>query len=286
MVNKKIQVVECPRDAMQGIKTLIPTQDKVNYINSLIKVGFDIIDFGSFVSPKAVPQMMDTSKVINKLKINDETSLLAIVLNKRGAIDASCFEQIKIVGYPLSISEFFQKNNSNLDIQSSLLIIDDILDICLQNNKILLVYFSMAFGNPYNEEWNINLLLEYIHKIHQKGIKMISLADTNGNASDKLIGDVYSKVCTSFHDLDIGLHLHTHPDSASAKINSAWNAGCQRFDVAIGGYGGCPFKKNKLIGNLSTEQMFNFIAVNNISHSLNSLAFENAYNYSKKIFNL
>ncbi len=286
MVNKKIQIVECPRDAMQGITTFIPTQDKVNYINSLIKVGFDIIDFGSFVSPKAVPQMMDTDKVINDLKIRDKTSLLAIVLNKRGALDASSFEQIKILGYPLSISDFFQKNNSNSDIKSSLSIIDDILDICLQKNKILLIYFSMAFGNPYNEDWSVNLLLKYVHKIHQKGIKMISLADTTGKASDKLIADVYSEVYSSFNNLDIGLHLHTHPDSASAKINSAWNVGCQRFDVSIGGYGGCPFTKSKLIGNLSTEKILNFIAERNITHSLDILAFENAYNFSKKIFNL
>ena len=285
MENKKIQIVECPRDAMQGIKTFIPTKDKVNYINSLIKVGFDIIDFGSFVSPKAVPQMKDTYKVINKLKIQDETSLLAIVLNKRGAVDASSFEQIKILGYPLSISDIFQKNNSNLDIKSSLLIIDDILELCMQKNKTLLIYFSMAFGNPYNEYWDVNLLLELIYKIHQKGIKIISLADTTGNASYKLISDVYSEVYNSFNNLDIGLHLHTHPDSATKKIDSAWNAGCQRFDVSIGGYGGCPFTKSKLIGNLSTEKIMNFIAERKISHSLNNLAFENAYNYSKKIFN-
>ena len=285
MLNKKIKIVECPRDAMQGIQTFIPTQDKVNYINSLIKVGFDIIDFGSFVSAKAVPQMRDTSKVIDKLKMKDKTSLLAIVLNKRGALDASCFEHIKILGYPLSISEFFQKNNSNYDIRSSLLIIDEILDICVQKNKTLLIYLSMAFGNPYHEDWNVNLLLEYIHKISKKGIKMISLADTAGQASDKLISDVYSEARISFNHLDIGLHLHTHPDSAYAKIHSAWHAGCQRFDVAIGGYGGCPFTKNKLIGNLSTEKILNFIAEKNISHSLNTLAFENAYNYSKKIFN-
>ena len=285
MENKKIQIVECPRDAMQGIKTFIPTKDKINYINSLIKVGFDIIDFGSFVSPNAVPQMRDTYKVINELKIQDKTSLLAIVLNKRGAIDASSFEQIKILGYPLSISEFFQKNNSNCDIKSSLLIIDDILNICLKKNKSLLIYFSMAFGNPYNEDWNVNLLLEYVNEISKKGIKMISLADTTGQASDKLITDVYSEVFNSFHHLDIGLHLHTHPDNASSKVHSAWDAGCQRFDVTIGGYGGCPFTKNKLIGNLSTEKILNFIAERNIPHSLNTLAFENAYNYYTKIFN-
>ena len=143
----------------------------------------------------------------------------------------------------------------------------------------------MAFGNPYNEDWSVDLLLKYVHEIHQKGIQMISLADTIGQASDKIIAEVYSKVCSNFNSLDVGLHLHTHPDSAIAKINSAWNAGCQRFDVAIGGYGGCPFTNSQLIGNLSTEKMLNFIADKNIPHSLNTLAFENAYNFSKKIFN-
>ena len=285
MENKKIQIVECPRDAMQGIKRFIPTEDKINYINSLIKVGFDIIDFGSFVSPKAVPQMADTYNVISQLKINDSTSLLAIVLNKRGILDASSFDKINILGYPLSISEIFQKNNSNMDIKSSMLFIDEILNLCEQKNKSLLVYLSMAFGNPYSEEWSINMLLEKIRKLHQKGVRLISLADTTGQASSQLISELYSEVNNNFTDLDIGLHLHCLPDDAIKKIESAWNVGCKRYDVAIGGYGGCPFTNSYLIGNLGTEKILNFIAKNKIPHSLDMLAFENAYNYSKKIFN-
>ena len=285
MENKKIQIVECPRDAMQGINKFIPTEDKINYINSLIKVGFDIIDFGSFVSPKAVPQMSDTYNVISQLKINDSTSLLAIVLNKRGILDASSFEEINILGYPLSISEIFQKNNSNMDIKSSMLFIDEILNLCEQKNKSLLVYLSMAFGNPYSEEWNVNILLEKIRKLYQKGVKSISLADTTGQASSQLISELYSEVNSNFTDLDVGLHLHCHPDDAIKKIESAWSVGCKRYDVAIGGYGGCPFTNSSLIGNLGTEKILNFIAKNKIPHSLDMLAFENAYNYSKKIFN-
>lgn len=285
MENKKIQIVECPRDAMQGINKFIPTEDKINYINSLIKVGFDIIDFGSFVSPKAVPQMADTYNVISQLKINDSTSLLAIVLNKRGILDASSFEEINILGYPLSISEIFQKNNSNMDIKSSMIFIDEILNLCEQKNKSLLVYLSMAFGNPYSEEWNVNILLEKIRKLYQKGVKSISLADTTGQASSQLISELYSEVNSNFTDLDVGLHLHCHPDDAIKKIESAWSVGCKRYDVAIGGYGGCPFTNSSLIGNLGTEKILNFIAKNKIPHSLDMLAFENAYNYSKKIFN-
>lgn len=285
MENKKIQIVECPRDAMQGIKRFIPTEDKINYINSLIKVGFDIIDFGSFVSPKAVPQMADTYNVISQLKINDSTSLLAIVLNKRGILDASSFDKINILGYPLSISEIFQKNNSNMDIKSSMLFIDEILNLCEQKNKSLLVYLSMAFGNPYSEEWSINMLLEKIRKLHQKGVRLISLADTTGQASSQLISELYSEVNNNFTDLDIGLHLHCLPDDAIKKIESAWSVGCKRYDVAIGGYGGCPFTNSSLLGNLGTEKILNFIAKNKIPHSLDMLAFENAYNYSKKIFN-
>ena len=285
MENKKIEIVECPRDAMQGINKFIPTEDKINYINSLIKVGFDIIDFGSFVSPKAVPQMSDTYNVISQLKINDSTSLLAIVLNKRGILDASSFEEINILGYPLSISEIFQKNNSNMDIKSSMIFIDEILNLCEQKNKSLLVYLSMAFGNPYSEEWNVNILLEKIRKLYQKGVKSISLADTTGQASSQLISELYSEVNSNFTDLDVGLHLHCHPDDAIKKIESAWSVGCKRYDVAIGGYGGCPFTNSSLIGNLGTEKILNFIAKNKIPHSLDVLAFENAYNYSKKIFN-
>ncbi|MAZ56022.1 MAG: hydroxymethylglutaryl-CoA lyase [Flavobacteriales bacterium] len=284
-MNNKIKVTECPRDAMQGISQFICTQDKANYINSLFKVGFDIIDFGSFVSPKAVPQMRDTYDLVSLLEITNKTQLLSVVLNKRGALQASSFDSINIIGYPLSISEIFQKNNSNNDIKTSLSIIDEIQNICIKKNKTLLVYFSMAFGNPYGERWNQEILLNYIKKIEEKGVKMISLADTIGNSSITSIQSIYSESSYNFPDLDIGLHLHSERDDVYNKIQSAWNAGCKRFDVAMNGYGGCPFAQNKLIGNIPSEKLLNFLANNNIKHSLDLLAFESAFNQAKFLFN-
>jgi len=280
-----MKIVECPRDAMQGLSTFIPTEKKIDYINSLIKVGYDIIDFGSFVSSKSVPQMRDTVEVIQGLELQDSTSLLSIVLNKRGAVEASSFEQIDIIGYPLSISEVFQQKNSKKTIESSLLLIDEIQDVCIKKNKTLLIYFSMAFGNPYGEYWDVELLLSYIQKIEEKCIKMISLADTIGSATPKLVSSVFNTVIQNFNSLDIGLHLHSTPAETSEKISQAWDAGCNRFDVAIGGYGGCPFAQNDLIGNLSTEKFVNFLTKKKINHSLDLYAFENACNYAKKIFN-
>jgi len=284
-MNKEIQIIECPRDAMQGLQNIIPTKKKADYINSLIEVGFDIIDFGSFVSPKLVPQMADTSDLLKLLKIKDSTSLLAVVLNEKGAIQASSFSDVKVLGYPLSISDIFQKKNTNKNISSSLLLVDKILNICLQKNKKLLIYFSMAFGNPYNEQWNKSILFYHINEIRKKGIDFISLADTIGNSTKESIQDIYIDTKHNFPDLDIGLHLHSQPDLVYGKIESAWNAGCRRFDVAINGYGGCPFAQDKLVGNIPTEKLLNFLADKNIKHSLDLLAFENAYNQSRDIFN-
>jgi hydroxymethylglutaryl-CoA lyase len=264
---------------MQGLKKYIPTQQKAHYINSLIKVGFPIIDFGSFVSPKSIPQMRDTSKVVQMLNVRNDTALLSIVLNKRGALEASNFEEIKFLGYPLSVSEIFQKNNSNKDIKSSLVVVEDIQNICIQKNKTLLVYLSMAFGNPYGEIWSESLLLDYISQIKSRDVKIISLADTIGNSTSDSICSIYNNVNKHFPSLDVGLHLHSEPKDTYNKIKAAWDAGCNRFDVAIGGYGGCPFAQN-----ISTEKIFNFLANNNIKHSLDLLAFEYACNQAKDIF--
>jgi len=285
-MNNKIRITECPRDAMQGLAQFVPTIDKANYINSLIKVGFDVIDFGSFVSPKAVPQMRDTDQLVDLLNITEQTKLLSIVLNKRGALQASNFDQIKILGYPFSISEIFQQKNSNKNIEKSLSIIDDIQNICLQKNKTCLIYFSMAFGNPYGEEWNQTILLNYIEKIAKKGIDMVSLADTIGTSSVESIKDIYSIVYQHFPKLDIGLHLHSRPQNVTSKIQSAWDSGCRRFDVAIHGYGGCPFAQDQLVGNIPTEQLLNFLSHHKINHSLDLLAFESAYNQAKNVFNI
>ena len=283
-MSRKIKITECPRDAMQGLARLIPTEQKATYVNSLMKVGFDIIDVGSFVSPKLVPQMADTSNLLNLLNVDDDTSLLAIVLNRQGAMQASSFDQIQILGYPLSISEIFQKKNSNKDILSSIEVVDQVFNLCIQKNKQLLIYFSMAFGNPYNEKWDKDILFTYMDKIKEKGIKLVSLADTIGNSTIDSIQDIYIDAHSNFSELDIGLHLHSSPDFAYNKIQAAWDAGCDRFDVAISGYGGCPFAQDELIGNIPTEKLITFLADKNINHSLDLLAFENAYNQSRDIF--
>ena len=284
-MKSEIKIIECPRDAMQGISQFIPTQKKADYINALIKVGYDVIDFGSFVSPKAVPQMRDTARVLELLELQNNTSLLSIVLNKRGALEASFCDEIKIIGYPLSISEIFQKKNSNKSISSSLDLIDDIQNLCIKKNKTLLIYLSMAFGNPYGEHWSNELLFSYLKKMKEKGITMVSLADTIGNSTEQSIYDLY-KDSNSYFNIDIGLHLHSKASDVSLKIDSAWNAGCRRFDVAINGHGGCPFAQNELIGNIPTEMLLNFLFSKNINHSIDMLAFESACNEAKKTFNL
>ena len=283
-MSRKIKIIECPRDAMQGLTRLIPTEQKAQYVNSLMKVGFDIIDVGSFVSPKLVPQMADTGNLLDLLNTDYNTSLLAIVLNRQGAMQASSFDQIQILGYPLSISEVFQKKNSNKDIVSSIDVIDQIFNLCIQKNKQLLIYFSMAFGNPYNEKWDKDILFTYMDKIKEKGISLVSLADTIGNSTQDSIRDIYLGAKSTFSDLDIGLHLHSSPDFAYNKIHAAWDAGCDRFDVAISGYGGCPFAQDDLVGNIPTEKLITFLADKHINHSLDLLAFENAYNQSRDIF--
>tara|TARA_B100001142_G_scaffold328385_1_gene388344 strand:- start:9738 stop:10592 length:855 start_codon:yes stop_codon:yes gene_type:complete len=283
-MNKKVKIVECPRDAMQGLNQIVPTKLKAEYINSLIKVGFEYIDFGSFVSSKIVPQMSDTIDVLKLLNIDSNTSLLAVVLNKKGAEVAASFDEIKILGYPLSISEIFQKKNSNKSIKESLHVVDQIIEICYQNNKKPLIYFSMAFGNPYNEVWDKSILLNYINQIKNKGVNLISLADTIGNSDTNSIRDIFYSCAVNFTDLDIGLHLHSHPSDSFNKIQSAWQSGCRRFDVAISGYGGCPFAQDQLVGNISTQQLLNFLAKNNLEHSLDLLALENSYNKSRDIF--
>jgi len=278
-----IQLVECPRDAMQGISKFISTENKVRYINSLIDVGFDIIDFGSFVSPRHVPQMRDTEKVLSKINLKSNTSLLSIIVNKQGAVKAQSFPEIKYLGYPFSISETFQLKNSNKKITDSLLLVEDIQNMCANSNQELVVYISMAFGNIYNDKYSISILLDYINKLIQLGVKNFTLADTIGVAKKRDIYDIFvelNKINTAF----FGLHLHTEKQSSLEKIESAWSAGCRRFDSTIRGFGGCPFAKNKLVGNLSTETIINFIQTEKIKHKLNILALETAYNNSMNIF--
>ena len=280
--NKKFKIIECPRDAMQGISKFIPTEKKVNYINSLLKVGFDVIDFGSFVSPKAVPQMRDTAKLINQLHLNNDSSLLSVVLNKRGAIEASSFDEISFIGYPFSISNIFQKKNSNKTIDDSLYLLDELINICSKKNKKLLVYISMAFGNPYNEKYSPEIVFNYINVLSNMGVKYFTLADTVGVANNDLIKLIFEEL--SKIKLNFGAHFHSTSDLSYSKIEMAYKYGCNRFDSTISGIGGCPFAKDDLVGNISTQTLLNFVQTNKIKHSLNLLNLESAYNEAKNLF--
>lgn len=240
-----MKIIECPRDAMQGIKQLIPTDIKASYINSLLQIGFDTIDFGSFVSPKAIPQMHDTADVLKKLNlVNAKSKLLAIVANSRGAQDACSFEEISYLGFPFSISETFQQRNANSSIAESLVRVEEIQNLCVTHNKKLVVYISMAFGNPYGDKWNSDIVIEWTKKLSQLGIKTIALSDTIGVSNKENITYLFSNIIPEFKGVEIGAHLHSTKESALEKIDAAYKSGCQRFDVAIHGFGGCPMAKD------------------------------------------
>ena len=284
MAKEHIDIIECPRDAMQGIKQFIPTEMKIRYINSLMSVGFHTIDFGSFVSPKAIPQMKDTSLVIDGIDTKYNTNLLAIVANKRGADDALCFEKITHLGYPFSISEIFQNRNTNRSIEDSKFVLDYLINKCQKKSKSLVVYLSMAFGNPYGEPWDIDIVMNYISFLIGKGVNIISLSDTIGIATDDNIGKIFKILTNQYSDVEFGAHLHVLPSEGLSKINSAFENGCRRFDGVIKGFGGCPMASEKLMGNLPTEKIINFIESKKLVTSINPLNFESAYNFSKKVF--
>jgi len=242
---KKVKIIECPRDAMQGIKThFISTEKKALYINSLLKVGFDTIDFGSFVSPKAIPQMRDTAAVLSKLDVSRTTSkLLAIIANERGANDASQFEEIDYLGYPFSISENFQMRNTHKTIKESIETLENILNIADASKKEVVVYLSMGFGNPYGDPWNVEIVGNWIEKLSKMGVKTLSLSDTIGSSSPAIIEHLFSNLISAYPAIEFGAHLHTTPDKWHEKVAAAFKAGCVRFDGAIKGYGGCPMAK-------------------------------------------
>lgn len=281
-----MKLIECPRDAMQGIKQLIPTELKANYINQLLSIGFDTIDFGSFVSPKAIPQMHDTADVLNRLNLHQSKSkLLAIVANTRGAEDACAFDEIRYLGFPFSISETFQKRNANSSIAESLIRVEEIQNLCVINKKELVVYISMAFGNPYGDTWNSDIVIEWTKKLSERGIKTIALSDTIGVSNPENIAYLFSHIIPEFKAVEIGAHLHSTKEKALEKIDAAYKNGCQRFDVAIHGFGGCPMAKDDLTGNLATEDLEHYFETNNIPIALNKEALHKAYNSSWEIFN-
>ncbi len=254
-----LKLIECPRDAMQGWETFIPTETKIQYLNKLLQVGFDTLDFGSFVSPKAIPQMQDTAEVLGKLDLsNTQTKLLAIVANMQGAEQAINFPEIKYLGYPLSISETFQQKNTNKSITESLELVASLQEICSQHNKILVVYISMAFGNPYNDLYNREVVEEFTQRLVNLGVQIISLADTVGVAEVKDITFLFETLIARFPTIEFGAHLHASPDKAQNKLAAAYQAGCRRFDGALRGFGGCPMATDHLIGNMPTELMTAF----------------------------
>jgi hydroxymethylglutaryl-CoA lyase len=282
----KVKIIECPRDAMQGIKThFISTNAKARYINSLLNVGFDTIDFGSFVSPKAIPQMRDTAAVLSKLDLSQtQSKLLAIIANIRGANDASQFEEISYLGYPFSISENFQMRNTHKTIHQSIKELEEILLIASKNNKEVVAYLSMGFGNPYGDPWNINIVGEWTEKLSNMGVNIISLSDTIGSSTPAVITYLFSNLISNYPKIEFGAHLHTTPNSWHEKVDAAFNAGCKRFDGAIKGYGGCPMAKDELTGNMPTEKLISYFTAQKVVTGIKPMSFESAYNQALKIF--
>lgn len=283
MTSAKLQITECPRDAMQGIKEWIPTEKKVAYLNALLKCGFDTLDFGSFVSAKAIAQMQDSAEVCAQLE-ESSTQLLAIIANSRGALSAVQHDQISILGYPFSVSETFQLRNTNSNIDQSLIRLEEIANICQQHSKKLRVYLSMGFGNPYGDVWSAELVMEWVEKLEQRfDIAAYALSDTIACATPKIAKELFSSLTTAFPKLDFAAHLHVTPGQEHALIESVVAGGCTHFDTAIGGYGGCPMAKDELIGNLATESL---LATSStlFEHRIDLEALEKARKLSTSIF--
>ena len=274
MRTEELQLVECPRDAMQGLHTFIDTDKKAAYINQLLKCGFHTIDFGSFVSPKAIPQLRDTADVLSKLDLSStQSKLLAIVANVRGAEDAVKFDEIAYLGYPFSISETFQLRNTNATIAESLKRVEEMQSLCVNSKKELAVYISMAFGNPYGDAWNADVAIHWTKQLSDLGIKVIALADTIGVSNPENIKYLFSNVIPEFPEVTIGAHLHTTPETWREKVEAAWNSGCRRFDSAVKGLGGCPMATDKLTGNMPTEKVLQFLNENKIESGIDSVQF-------------
>lgn len=282
---EKVKIIECPRDAMQGIKPFIPTKEKVRYIQSLLGCGFDTIDFGSFVSPKAIPQMVDTAQVLAQLDLSKTTSkLLAIVANVRGASDAVKYPEIDFLGFPFSISENFQMRNTHKTITESVASLQEIFNIADAANKEVVTYISMGFGNPYGDPWNVDIVGEWTEKLSGMGAKILSLSDTVGTSDAETIDYLFSNLIPKYPQIEFGAHLHTTPTKWHEKVDAAYNAGCRRFDGAVKGFGGCPMAKDELTGNMPTEKMLSFFTEQKADTGVNWLVFEAAYNKASELF--
>ena len=282
---KSIKIIECPRDAMQGIKSFIPTEEKVAYIQSLLRVGFDTIDFGSFVSPKAIPQMVDTAEVLAKLDLSQtQSKLLAIIANTKGAELASKHKEIQYLGYPFSISENFQMRNTHKTIAESLITLQEILDIANATNKEVVAYLSMGFGNPYGDPWNVEIVGDWTERLSNMGVQILSLSDTVGSSTPEMIEYLFSNLIPQYPDIEFGAHLHTTPDKWFEKVNAAYKAGCLRFDGAIQGFGGCPMAKDDLTGNMPTEKLLSYFTAEKAVTNTSPMSFESSYNEATKLF--
>lgn len=280
-----IKIIECPRDAMQGIKPFIPTKKKVAYIQSLLRVGFDSIDFGSFVSPKAIPQMQDTAEVLAQLDLSQtQSKLLAIIANTQGATLASVHPEIQYLGFPFSISENFQMRNTHKTIAESLITLQEILEIADKSDKEVVAYLSMGFGNPYGDPWNMEIVGDWTRRLAAMGVKILSLSDTVGSSTPEVISYLFSNLITKYPEIEFGAHLHTTPDKWFEKIDAAYKAGCRRFDGAIQGFGGCPMATDNLTGNMPTEKLLSYFTAQKEFTNLSPMSFESAYNEASKLF--
>jgi len=280
-----LKIIECPRDAMQGLDEFIPTQQKIDYINQLLRVGFDTIDFGSFVSAKAIPQLRDTAEVLEQLNWRESKSkLLAIVANTRGAEQAAQFEAITYLGFPLSISETFQKRNTNKSIEEALNTVEEIHNLCLKHNKKLVSYISMGFGNPYGDPYAVDLVGNFVDILTTLGSDVISLADTIGVSTPETISFLFSSLSKQYPTVEIGAHLHSTAEKAREKIQAAFKAGCKRFDGAIRGFGGCPMADDELVGNLATETILEFLTGQAADTGINFAEFQTSALMADKIF--
>jgi len=284
-VSYKVKIIECPRDAMQGIKTFIPTEAKVKYLQSLLGCGFDTIDIGSFVSPKAIPQMADTSEVLSRLDLSENKSKFSVIVaNVRGAIDAVTYEQVDYLGFPFSISENFQMRNTHKTIAQSVETLQEILNIADAADKKVVTYISMGFGNPYGDPWNVDIVGEWTEKLAKMGARILSLSDTIGSSTPEIITYLFENLIPKYPDAEFGAHLHTTPTKWKEKVNAAYKSGCRRFDGAIQGFGGCPMAKDELTGNMPTEKLLSYFQTEKVETGVNWLDFESAYNKASDLF--
>ena len=280
-----IKIIECPRDAMQGVTKFIPTQTKIDYINSLLKIGYNTIDFGSFVSPRAIPQLKDTAEVLEGLDMsNTDTKLLAIVANTIGGDIAASFDKISYLGFPFSISPTFLKSNINSTIARSIVTTNKLLNICQKNNKTLVVYISMAFGNPYGDKWSIEIVEEWVDILSKLGVKIIALSDTTGDSLPENIYSIFADLIPQYPHIEFGFHLHTTPTTWFEKVDAAYKGGCRRFDTVLNGIGGCPMSGKEMIGNLKTSHLFKYLEHQNCKSDIDKKAFSEAFIKAMSVF--